>query len=477
MSASTTTPVSPQAPSSVTTAVPPVSPQLAFTAALVVMGLSAFLAQTLWVTDFVTGMIMGSVGTAGLVIAAVRVPASPGQVLLPNAGAAVFLVLGMLNLCAGSCGSFMGYERVAGIPIAIPGLLYHCAMSGFGVVLGRGVIARQWDGVIPMASVLGIGSSLFYLSIMVAYQHWCGSCLAAHGLMVVQAVQLVRWIGWRQAVLPGVSVVACAGIINAVFHHRPHDHVENDPTALLAYLRTERSGAVPLARFAVRHTDRAMGASAEHGTPAVGEDRTDTAAVVDGASGDRIMATGDGFRSARSIGSWGASSAPVVLRVAEDPTCPHCLRSIRELFQLTDMVTAGQVRIEFDIIYRTTPTICQRGQAAAYAMYAAGYLGEQPFIDTVRSVFEGIAGVQDFARIATLLPSSLDTAQWRSALTGRRDEIEDRLKDNFIMLRRHGAGGTPFYAFFAGTDTEPRMTFVGHRDHAALRYVVEALQP
>lgn len=324
-------------------------------------------------------------------------------VAAPWAHLAAILVLALtwLGACPGACSGLAPYDHMLQLPTALLGAIGHALAAG------AWFWGHRWRDL-PLAALAGV--SLFYGLILLDRGHWCGACVAVHGL-VGSRLGLALWRAAPSLdamLLRLLLVLAAAGGVNAIYHRRPPPPPPvEDVRDLLPLLPLEEP----------------PGPSLETPGDAGGE--------ADARPAGPVLAT---------AGRWGAGDAGRTLWVNIDADCDHCrdcLLVIRE--RLAPAVAGGEVAVVFVLTYSG-----QRSRAAATLAYAAGLEGDQAWM--LRVLDAAFALVPEVERVSDLfrrLPAACDRPGLVARVRARSGDLTGLLQQAVDLVETRGLERTP----------------------------------
>ncbi|HYE08257.1 MAG TPA: thioredoxin domain-containing protein [Planctomycetota bacterium] len=381
----------------------------------------------------------------------------------PHVLAAALALITAVGLCASRCGSFAAYESVLGVPTAVAGLIAHGAVAIAALVarrLGRG------EQAVDLAIAALAGASLFYAAVLIAAGSWCGGCAAIHAVMAVQAARLVAHAEARARTALVATLIAAAGVVNALYHHRAQP-VRDDPAALLAYLRGLWASELPPQQ--VEQFSEAAGAAAAAAPPISAPSASVVPVVAPATPAPSEVAPA---RAIADANRWGRRDAPVTMIIAIDPGCPACANQFAQIAELGDLVDAGRLQVRFLLSYRN-----DAAQATASIAYAAGFVGERALIETLGAFFAEQKRIVTPADAVSALPPSFPRAQALAAVRRHQRDITALLADAARLKERLGAASEPTTWLMPTGASEPARTFRGTTLTTVMRLAAISLMP
>lgn len=401
----------------------------------------------------------------------------------PHLIAMALSALAAFGLCASACGTHKYYQDVLGIPTTIVGMSVH-ALIVLAIVLQRRLAPERTLGA-DLAIAVGVGGSLFFGAVLAIHQSWCGACIAIHGLMVLQLIELIinRSEGVYRAAMVATAL-AGAGALNASYHHREIPATRNDPDELLAYLRSAWTSQLP-PRPVIQDTgDARLSPTVREPAiaPAVKQDRLVTPPVenIDQSSPlqpilNTPQVAPDAATSNRSLADanrWGSPTAKIALLVGIDPGCPHCAMQFPEVLQLKDLVDKGVIQVRFLLGYEN-----DIGQAMASVSYAAGIHSEQALLDTLQAFFRNQGKLLTNADVIQALPESFPRDQAIGIVRGQNTEISKLLVDAAKLKQQFGSTGDPTIWVCVAGNATPSRKLSGVNMASVLRVAISSVIP
>ena len=455
MSESTVEPVSPPVQVAI-------NPRALVPLGCILVGYGVLLLGLVLIRDPLWSMALVLTGGGLVATGHILVPLTPVFLPLANLAALIYLVIQGLGYCSYHCDGFVDYRRIGVVPTAWAGALLHLGLIMLGMLRSRvPFISAQ---AYRMLLGVGQGASLYFLVLMVAHQHWCPACAAAHVAMIGQAIILSRLTeAGRSMHLYVATVLVTALTVNAVFHHR-FDRPEMAPgDALTGFLVRARDHGqvgvvVPMDQLAA--------------TPAALVPERDS--KHDASRDQAALATLAGIEAVRTEGfwRWGADTAPIIMRAHMSVACPGCQAHWAKMDDLREQVDSGKLQVEFFFTWPTTPRSHYGASLATYVLYAAGMLGEHELLAAGDRLF-GINGVQLVNQIdavlaaeakgGTAIPADSEkdalatlfqfintdvpASRAISAYSANKRIIDERIQANVGWLVDFGRKDTPHYFY------------------------------
>lgn len=444
--------------------IPPMSRLVAFRVASLFAGLLGLLAATAFIPDPMTGATAIILGTGMTLFGIYGSPTWEHWRHWPHIVSIILSAMTFFEICASKCGSLHAYETILGIfPTALSGMACH----GVTVVL---LILRRsrpnLDFWADVATIICVGGSLFFGTLLISYGSWCGGCFAIHALMLIQGIELVRARSgkWKRLAVIG-SIIGGAGLMNATFHHNLVQRERDDISTLTAYLRSAWISPTPPQPVLQETAEqRQVRLSLERAMvqKSVSEDVRNNRSIM----GNQIQEARKSpdappsqpnapLRHVSAAGQWGEATAPIQLLVAFDPMCPHCAAQMAELLTLKDLVDQKRITIRFLLVYDK-----KISQAMASLIYAEGFISGENLVKTLVIMARNQSKMAIPADAVGVLPEE-EQNRVVEIVRSKQQEITDLLIDAKKVKDSLGGVGEPILWLRRATSPKPERRWDG----------------
>jgi hypothetical protein len=454
-------------------------------------------------------------------------PPTMTKILSGHVGVILLLLMGASGLCASQCGSMPFYSSVIeGLSTNVVAIGLHAFLLAFGMFCLRVRGVPRW--VYCAGHAVAIGGSFFFVWLMAAKQYWCPACVAAHIIVGIQAIEILRLL--RRAderVMFLLAVLAVTGGVNAWFHHRAFDRIDNRPGELLRWISSAERPNVPVGiiqgrpeasvaedvssqdkerrneALVSRAIEQAASSQGRH-LPMPSRETTEEGGTSGGKATSSLVKSTVGAN--RPLGVWGDPAAPIKLVANLDPMCAYCEMEVESVLGIKDRIESVKpdVSVDLALVVNKVGGIPHYGaRTAAYLIYAASSLGGPQMVAVMRVLMsEPGRKAQNNLHLAkieaeknnpdpkivmndplvkkslqdlfSLIPDSIDRNDLRQALAQRKDEIERKLDATVDRMFEYGVSQSPNLWFYrtAGPSVDPYVIFRGVKEPSVLQYAI-----
>lgn len=419
------------------------------------------------VTVSMVGWLCGSLLVVG---GFALVQPAPIFLVLPHLMVALLLFLHAVGLCQSTCGEFQSYQHLGTIPTSAVGAVWHLVAFVAGIMyLQRKFITAD---VLRVVFGLSQGVSLFFVTILLSYGHWCPSCAASHVFMVAQAVLVWRLSHRPQRPLWLATIIVGALATNATFHHRYEKPELGASQELLGYMHSLRETNAVAIPVAIERKDVGIASTKQD------ESKTVEAKKKDDSQRLGLLADKQKLRT-NTFAMWGSADAPVTIRAHMNLACQGCRGHWRSLNEIRALINQRKASIQFVLSWPISPEPHYGARLATYAVYSAGHLGEEELLYALDRFFsdQGFVFMNDLHErlLASMVTGQVPAKQMTDALietfafleptipkkvsleiyAKQRNGIDGSIQANINWLVKNGTLATPKY-YFLKTDQPDR---------------------
>lgn len=400
---------------------------------------------------------------------------------------AIILALSFTGFCSSTCGSLVFYEDVLGVSTKILAVFFHLflALLTYLLVLDKLNIPEQIEDTLRG---LGFGSSLFFGSILLINNSFCGICVSVHAIMTVSAIVFFSNYESRRIVSFLCSSIAMAGIVNAVFHHHPVPEYRNDPESLVSYMRSgwDRKDPITVIDQKVDNTQEINESeklinklnSEKRKNNEVNPDSQVNNIIVEDVKKTKPKLLRETItkevptkikeRTTEQAMLYGPKDAPILLTLAFDAGCHVCAAQAISLNDLGDDLKNRKISFRFLISHRES-----NSQVIATLIYAAGLYSEKAFYDTIIAMFSNQANIRNSGDALSFLPESFPSDKAMEVINRRSSDLEKIMDDAVRRKASIGFNGDPSMMLSLIENPSIKRTFSGLTGSEVIKIAIE----